>query len=908
MSEVFQIRPEIPEDDAFLRDLFAKARPEFSLLPAEIAGPLLEMQYRARQLGYAAQYPNLETLILANEHTTPIGSLLLAEVGKTLRIVDLAVLPAHQRLGAGTFALKHALALAEEIRLRVQRGNPAERLYRRLGFAFVSEEGLEIEMSNKSGCLKKGAIARVPKSRLNPLRMKTLTQKVGGGGIALLALIVSPSFAQGILTLTPGATATTITGNSVAGYTGDGSSAISATLAKPRAVAYDKTGNLYIANTNNHVIREITPSGIITTIAGTGIEGFSGDNGSAVSAQLDTPTGIAVDSSGNIFIADSHNHRIRKITSGTITTIAGTGFAGFSGDGSAATSAKLDLPSGIAVEASGNLYIADTNNHRIREISGGTISTIAGDGEELYAGDGGAATAAALDSPTSVAVSNTGIVYIADRLNQRMRAVTVGGVISTVAGSGLPSFSGSFGGDGANASAAALARPAGVSVDASGNVFIADTDNQRIRKFVNGGSIVTVVGTGNQGFAADGGLATSAVLDTPKAVVPDAAGNLSVADTLDQRVRKASLPVLTFSNEAVGVLSATQPVTLTNSGTGSLAVGSISFTGPFTTVSGGSCSAPPINLGPGATCTQNVAFLPPDVGQGSGSVVVGGGTTVPQTVLLAGTAVPVSTTTKVTTNVPTALTGQTVTLVATVQPTGLGSPTGSIKFFNNGVQIGTAPIANGTASLAISILPTGMDAITASYGGDLNFVASDSDTQTQLVEDFNLLVSGASVASVVPGSSATFSGTLQSLQGQFGFPIALSLSGLPTGAVATFNPSSITLGSAGQATTALTIQTASTARLTPSLFLSDGTATLALLLLPMAWSRRLRRRVRGIKYAVPVMIMALLSGLAALTGCGTNDGLLGQQQKTYSITLIGTATGANGATLSHTSVVTLTVQ
>jgi hypothetical protein len=568
------------------------------------------------------------------------------------------------------------------------------------------------------------------------------------------------------------------------------------------------------------------------------------------------------------------------------------------------------LPSGIALDASGNLYLADTNNHRIREISGGTISTIAGDGEELYSGDGGAATAAALDSPTGIAISNTGIVYIADRLNQRIRAFTVGGTISTVAGNGGPGFSGSFGGDGSNAAAAALARPTGVSVDAGGSVLIADTDNQRIRKFVNGGSIVTVVGTGEESFAADGDLATSAVLDTPKAVSTDAAGNLSVADTLDQRIRKAALPVQTFGNDAVGVLSATQPVTLTNRGTGTLAVGSISFTGPFITASGGSCSVPPINLGPGATCTQNVAFLPTGVGQGSGSMVVGGGTSVPQSVLLAGTAVPVSTTTKVTTNVPTALTGQTVMLVASVQPAGLGLPTGSVTFFSNGARIGTAPVANGSASLVISILPTGADAITASYGGDTNFIASNSGTVTQLVEDFNLSVSGASIVSIVPGSSATFSGTLQSLQGPFGFPVALSLSGLPPGAVANFNPSSITLGSAGQATTTLTVQTASTARLTPSPFpfSKDGTVTLALLLLPMAWSRRLRRRVRGIRYALPMMAMALLGGLAALTGCGAGDGLLGQQQKTYSITLIGTATGANGATLTRTSVVTLTVQ
>jgi sugar lactone lactonase YvrE/GNAT superfamily N-acetyltransferase len=908
MAGTYQLRSATPEDEAFLRELFAQMRPEFSLLPTEIAAPLLEMQYRARRLGYAEHFPNLETFVITGELDSPVGTLLLAEVGDTLRIVDLAVMPAHQGHGAGSFAIKSTFEHSKEVRLRVKRDSLAEGLYLRLGFQRLSEEGMDIEMSNKSGCPENGATLGIPKSRLKLSGMNTLTQKVCGGGIALLALIISPCFGQGILTVSPGAIANSVAGTGTLGYTGDGSSATAATIAQPGAIAYDKVGNLYIADSNNHVIREITPSGTITTIAGNGIEGFSGDNSSATAAQLDTPTGIAVDAGGNIYIADSHNQRIRKISAGTITTIAGTGTAGFSGDGAQAVSAQLALPSAVALDISGNLYIADTNNHRIRAISGGTISTVAGDGEELFAGDGGLATSAALDSPTGVAVSSAGTIYIADRLNHRIRAFTVGGAISTVAGSGNASFSGSFGGDGASASAASLARPTGVSVDASGNVYVADTDNQRVRKFVNGGAIVTIVGTGEQGFAADGGLATSAVLNTPKSVTPDAAGNLAMADTLNQRVRNAALSTLTFGNDGVGILSAAQPVTLTNSGTGTLAVGSVSFTGPFTAASGGTCSATPISLGPGASCTQNVAYLPIGVGSNSGSVVFGGGSSVPQSVLLAGTAVPASTTTKLTTNIPTALTGQAVIFTATLQPVGLGSATGSMTFFDNGAPIATVNVVNNSASLAIATLPTGTDVISASYGGDSNFIASKSGTVSQLVEDFSLTVSGVSVLSIVPGSSATFSGALQSLQGSFGFPIALSVSGLPPGAVATFNPSSITLGSTGQATTTLTVQTASTARLHYPLPLNDGTATLALLLLPMTLSRRLRRRIAGVKYALPLLMLTMLGSLIALTGCGPGSGLLGQQQQSYSINLIGTATGANGATLTHTTVVTLTVQ
>jgi len=192
------------------------------------------------------------------------------------------------------------------------------------------------------------------------------------------------------------------------------------------------------------------------------------------------------------------------------------------------------------VDATGNVYIADTNNQRIREVSNGSITTIAGDGEELYAGDGGPATSAALDSPTGVAVDASGTVYIADRLNQRIRIVS-GGNITTLAGNSIAGFSG----DGAAPAAAMLAKPSGVSVDAAGNVYIADTGNQRIRE-VGGGAIATIEGSGAQGFGGDAGPATSAVLNSPRAVAPDAFGNISIADQFNARVRSGSLPMLTF--------------------------------------------------------------------------------------------------------------------------------------------------------------------------------------------------------------------------------------------------------------------------------------------------------------------------------------------------------------------------
>ncbi|MEO6923929.1 MAG: SBBP repeat-containing protein, partial [Bryocella sp.] len=311
------------------------------------------------------------------------------------------------------------------------------------------------------------------------------------GALVSLAVVLSlTARAQGVLTVTPGPTAATVAGTGVVGYSGDNAASTSATLASPSAVAYDSAGNMYVAEAANHVIRKISSAGVITTIAGTGIEGFSGDGAAATSAQLDTPTGVAVDSNGNVYIADSHNNRIRKISGTTITTIAGTGVAGFSGDGAAATLAQLADPTSVAVDANGNVYIADTNNQRIRKITGTTISTIAGTGDETFAGDGGAATAAVLDSPTGVAVDANSNVYIADRHNQRIRMVTPAGTISTIAGSGSASFSGSFAGDGGSATASSLAKPSGVSVDAAGNVYIADTGNQRIREVTAGGSAI----------------------------------------------------------------------------------------------------------------------------------------------------------------------------------------------------------------------------------------------------------------------------------------------------------------------------------------------------------------------------------------------------------------------------------
>ena len=333
-------------------------------------------------------------------------------------------------------------------------------------------------------------------------------------------------------------TITTIVGIGSRGYSGDGGPAVAAQLNHPVGVAVDGSGNIYIADTGNHRIRRVDSTGTISTIAGIGEEGSSGDEGPAVAAQLSYPIRIALDGAGNVYIADSGNHRIRRVDgSGTISTIAGTGEEGSSGDGGPAVASQLNGPDGVAVDGAGNVYIADSGNHRIRRVDGsGTISTIAGTGEQGSSGDGGPAVAAQLNAPNGVAVDGSGNVYIADTENHRIRRVNVTGTISTFAGTG----EGGYSGDGGLPVASQLHSPRGVAVDGSGNVYIADTENHRIRQVNVTGTISTIAGTG-EGYSGDGGPAVAAQLHSPSSVAVDGAGNVYVADFFNSRIRRVDI-------------------------------------------------------------------------------------------------------------------------------------------------------------------------------------------------------------------------------------------------------------------------------------------------------------------------------------------------------------------------------
>jgi hypothetical protein len=325
---------------------------------------------------------------------------------------------------------------------------------------------------------------------------------------------------------------------------GDGGPATSATLGSPMEMAVDPAGNLYIADNYTGQIRKVDTKGIITSFAGGPARaiGNSGDGGPAASSILNSPAGVAADSAGNVYIADTGNNRIRKVDIyGIITNFAGSAsrIVGNTGDGGRATAALLDYPTAVAVDPAGDVYIADTGNKRIRKVdTNGVITNFAGNamGTFGYTGDGGPATSAYLADPTGVAADAAGDVYIDDYQADRIRKVDARGIITNFAGAPLPTPG--YTGDGGPATSALLQAADAVAVDSTGNVFIVDWGNERIRKVDTAGIITTFAGSAGIGNSGDGGPATSATFSCPQGVTVDSSANVYISDGCTYRVRE----------------------------------------------------------------------------------------------------------------------------------------------------------------------------------------------------------------------------------------------------------------------------------------------------------------------------------------------------------------------------------
>lgn len=526
----------------------------------------------------------------------------------------------------------------------------------------------------------------------------------------------------------------TVAGNATNGSTGpsgDGGPATSASLLQASGVAIDSHGNLYISEFQGHRVRKVTPAGIISTIAGNGTAGYAGDGGAATSAELRLPSSITFDSQDNLYISDTGNNVIRKVTAaGVITTVAGGGPVGTLGDGGPATSAYLHSPEGLAFDKSGNLYISDEFNFRIRKVTpAGIISTVVGNGTFGFAGDGGQATSAELHNAIGIAIDSNGNLLIADQQNYRIRRVTADGVINTVAGSSAYLTSG----DGGPATSAGLQGPLSVVADGAGNLYIAD--EYRIRK-VDAAGIITTVAGGGTGFIPDKVPATSVQL-FPFALAFDSQGSLLISNNaliLELALPSTLKATTTTLTSSAAMLANGAPETLTatvsyTSGT-SVPTGTVTFLDGTTTLGTGTLNASGVATLNTSTLSVGTHLLTAQYG---GDSTYGASTS--QAISVVVTAVTAAPTTLSLTGPANGIVGQALKLNVLLAGTGTGTPTGNVVVsssigggasMNVGTVSAASAFASGGTTLSFTPTVTGATTFTASYAGDPNFQASSS--------------------------------------------------------------------------------------------------------------------------------------------------------------------------------------
>ena len=529
-----------------------------------------------------------------------------------------------------------------------------------------------------------------------------------------------------------------------------GLAAVQVGIHEPLGVAVDGSGNVYYSDNGNDLIGKIDPSGNLTIIAGTGLPGFSPNGTMATAAALSGPAAIAVDGAGNVYFTEEGNSTVREIVaaSGLVQTVAGTGTAGDTGDGGPAVLASLNRPEGIAFDANGNLFIADTGNNVIRRVSAadGTISTVAGTGTAGFGGDGGLAIAALLNQPWGLAFGTDGSLYVADFQNNVIRKIDASGKISTVVGTGDTNYLG----DGGPALAATLDHPAGLGIDAGGNLFIADSENNVVRK-VNGATqiITTLAGNSLTGSTGDGLDANTITVSMNKAygLCVDASGNVFVTDRLGLKVREIYGAMARIQFKDIKVTNTSPPTTqpIGNNGNAPLHISSITPVSNAALDAATTTCSTTTAMAPGAECNVGVEFKPEAVGSPvNGQINVNSDSAnSPVIIDLFGNSLTIEpTTTTLTSSVNPSAVGQAVTFTATVSSQA-STVTGSVKFMDGTtVLAGGGVLLNSTTRMATFTttgLALGAHVITAVYSGDNASATSTSASLSQIVKQTSVL-------------------------------------------------------------------------------------------------------------------------------------------------------------------------